>query len=344
MSVSKKLILGAVLMMGAGGAWADCTRSNSPTVRLDMAMGRVVVDPDLAVGQIIRTQSWTMKEAGGDNYNYTCSGPVVFKGEIVAPGVSDTGNKIYSTNVHGIGMRFSRGGGSVNIIYPGEFRSNAGYQWHNEGWGRRWQGTRYSLEGSTFTLELIKTAPVTGSGTITSGQYTSYDWEGGSGNPILVTSLSANAITIVSPSCAVLSGKNMNVDVGSIRRNDLKGVGSTAGGKDFNIQLQCSGGLNDSGYVNIQTSFSGTLATGTSASTGALLNEKTGSSMAQGVGIQVLKEGSPLEFNKKYDVGRLNNQEIRYLTIPLRARFYQYGPSVSSGEVESHMIFNLTYD
>ncbi len=41
---------------------------------------------------------------------------------------------------------------------------------------------------------------------------------------------------------------------------------------------------------------------------GALLNEKAGSGMAKGIGIQVLKDGSPLQFNKKYTVGRLNNQ------------------------------------
>ncbi|MBE8111390.1 fimbrial protein, partial [Escherichia coli] len=52
----------------------------------------------------------------------------------------------------------------------------------------------------------------------------------------------------------------------------------------------------------------------------------------------------PLQFNKKYTVGRLNDQETRYITIPLQARFYQYGPTTSTGEVESHMIFNLTYD
>ncbi|HID2800915.1 TPA: type 3 fimbria adhesin subunit MrkD, partial [Klebsiella pneumoniae] len=164
------------------------------------------------------------------------------------------------------------------------------------------------------------------------------------GNPILETYLSANAITVVSPSCSVLSGKNMNVDVGSIRRTDLKGVGTTAGGKDFNIDLQCSGGLSETGYANISTSFSGTLATSTTATMGALLNEKAGSGMAKGIGIQVLKDGSPLQFNKKYTVGRLNNQETRYITIPLHARFYQYGPTTSTGEVESHMIFNLTYD
>ncbi|WP_373926173.1 fimbrial protein, partial [Enterobacter hormaechei] len=87
-----------------------------------------------------------------------------------------------------------------------------------------------------FTLEVIKTASVTGSGTLAAGKYTSYDWENGN-NPIPETRLSANAITVVSPSCTILSGKNMNVDVGTIKRSDLNGVGTTAGGKDFNIEL-----------------------------------------------------------------------------------------------------------
>ncbi|WP_297207218.1 fimbrial protein [uncultured Pluralibacter sp.] len=332
MSVRNKLILGAVLLMGgATSAWADCRRGSAPTVRLDMAMGRVVVNPDLPVGAVIAQQSWTM--SAGSGINYYCTGRNTFKADIVVPSVTDLGNKVYSTNVPGIGMRFSRGGDSVNIVYPGTYSPDAG----------RWRETQYSLEGSRFTLEIIKTSALTGSGTLTSGKYTSYDWEYGR-NPILETYLSANAITIVSPSCAILSGRNQNVDVGSIKRSELKGVGTTAGGTDFNIQLQCSGGLNENGYANIQTTFSGTLATGTTARMGALLNEKAGSSMAKGVGIQVLKEGAPLEFNKKYDVGRLSNQEMRYLTIPLRARFYQYGQTVSTGEVESHLIFNLTYD
>ncbi|WP_227522372.1 fimbrial protein [Klebsiella pneumoniae] len=310
--------------------WASCTRLSSPTVMLDMVLGRVVVPPDLPVGSVILTRNWTMSAPGGANYRCT-SGTNRFVAKIVSPGATDLGNKIYSTNVPGIGMRFSRGGATVNIVYPDVFSSQV------------YNTTNYSLEGSRFTLEIIKTAATTGSGTLAAGQYTSYDWESGD-NPILETYLSANSITVVSPSCSVLSGKNMNVDVGSIRRTDLKGVGTTAGGKDFNIDLQCSGGMTETGYANISTSFSGTLATSTTATMGALLNEKAGSGMAKGIGIQVLKDGSPLQFNKKYTVGRLNNQETRYITIPLHARFYQYGPTTSTGEVESHMIFNLTYD
>ena len=330
MSLSKRLTLFiGLLVLGTTSAWAACTRGPASTVRLDMAMGRVVVSPDLPVGAVIAKQDWTM--AAGNGISYTCTNTNTFKANIVAVGVHDLGNKVYSTSVPGIGMRFSRGGATVNIVYPGSFTSNGGW------------GTNYSLEGSRFTLELIKTATVTGSGTLATGKYTSYDWEYGN-NPILETYLSANAITVVSPSCTVLSGKNMNVDVGTIKRSDLNGVGTYAGGKNFNIELQCSGGLSASGYANIEASFSGTLATGTTVTQGALLNEKAGSSIAKGIGIQVLKSGAPVEFNKKYNIGTLNNQETRYITLPFFARFYQYAAATSTGEVESHMIFNLTYD
>lgn len=331
MSLMKKMMLFIGLMaLGSSSAWAYCTRLSQPTVTLDMALGRVVVPPDLPVGAVIVSRDWTMSASSGASYSCS-SGTNRFVAKIVAAGATDLGNKIYSTNVPGIGLRFSRGGATVNIIYPDVFSSTVS------------RPTNYSLEGSRFTLEVIKTASVTGSGTLAAGKYTSYDWESGS-NPILETRLSADAITVVSPSCTILSGENMNVDIGTIKRSDLNGVGSTAGGTDFNIQLQCSGGLSESGYANIETSFSGTLATGTTNTQGALLNEKSGSSLAKGIGVQVLKDGVPLEFNKKYNIGTLRTQEMRYITLPLHAQFYQYASSISTGEVESHMIFNLTYD
>ena len=57
----------------------------------------------------------------------------------------------------------------------------------------------------------------------------------------------------------------------------------------------------------------------------------------------VLKDGSPLQLIKKYTVGRLNNQETRYITIPLHARFISMADD-QHRRGGSHMIFNLTYD
>jgi type 1 fimbria pilin len=134
----------------------------------------------------------------------------------------------------------------------------------------------------------------------------------------------------------------MNVDVGTIKRSDLKGVGTTAGGRDFNIELQCSGGLSESGYANIQTSFPELWQPAPRSNKGRCSMKKPGVPPPKGRDSGT--EGwRTAEFNKKYSVGTLRSQETRYIT-PYHARFYQYLPTTSTGEVESHMIFNLTYD
>ncbi|HFU1369448.1 TPA: fimbrial protein, partial [Klebsiella michiganensis] len=109
MSLMKKLTLFIGLMaMGTTSAWAYCTRLSQPTVSLDMVVGRVVVPPDLPVGSVIVSRDWTMSAPGGASYSCS-SGTNRFVAKIVAPGATDLGNKIYSTNVPGIGLRFSRG-------------------------------------------------------------------------------------------------------------------------------------------------------------------------------------------------------------------------------------------
>ncbi len=104
MSLMKKLTLFIGLMaMGTTSAWAYCTRLSQPTVSLDMVVGRVVVPPDLPVGSVIVSRDWTMSAPGGASYSCS-SGTNRFVAKIVAPGATDLGNKIYSTNVPGIGF------------------------------------------------------------------------------------------------------------------------------------------------------------------------------------------------------------------------------------------------
>lgn len=326
-NISRWAILLSVLT--ASQAYAACSRvTSTPTRQLDMVVGRVVVKPDTPVGSVVYEQSWPMEQGATIYY---CTGWNDFSAKIVANGIRDLGNKVYSTNVPGIGLRFRRGG-AIQFTYP-EVKS------FNAEWGRN-----YYLAGSTFTLEVIKTAAITGSGGVASGKYTSYDWVYGS-NPILETYLSANALTIVPPSCTVSGGNNLNVDVGAIKVSDLNGVGTYAGGRKFPIQLQCSGGVSVAGYANVNMTFDGNLATGTSLSQGVLKNEKSGNIAAQGVGVQVLDSNiNPLQFKKTYNVGRLANNQTQYIDLSYTARFYQYLAKITSGEVEAHMVFNLTYD
>jgi hypothetical protein len=77
----------------------------------------VVVNPDLPVGAVIATK---LDNAAG--YGLTIDAPVppFLMLALLLQG-HDLGNKVYSTAIPGIGLRFSRGGSTVNIIYPDRY-------------------------------------------------------------------------------------------------------------------------------------------------------------------------------------------------------------------------------
>ncbi|HEQ1856890.1 TPA: fimbrial protein [Providencia alcalifaciens] len=305
-----------------------CDRSNQPTYRLNMDMGRVVVNTNVPVGGVIASKTWPLDTT--NRVYLTCYGRNVIDAEIVMPGLHETENKVFQSSVPGIGMKFERTG-QVSMVYPHKYEVNGGW------------GTNYYLAGSTFTLKLIKTAEVTGSGTIAKGEYTQYGYKGSS-SPILTTSLNANAITIVSPSCIIESGKQQNVYLDTIKRSDLTTRDHTAGPKNFDIVLRCSGGTTASGSADIKMDFSANSSV--SAVEGVLKNDATGSSAAKGVGIQVIERGSyaPVNFGKPFPLGKLTNSQERVFTLQFIARYFQFADSISAGEVRSHMVFNVTYD
>ncbi len=169
MSLRKLLTLFIVLMaLGTTSSWASCTRLSSPTVMLDMVVGRVVVPPDLPVGSVILTRDWTMSAPGGASYRCT-SGTNRFAAKIVSPGATDLGNKIYSTNVPGIGMRFSRGGATVNIVYPDVFSSRyiTPPTIPSKGRALRWRLSKPRQPPAAAPRRRVSTPPTTGRAAIT---------------------------------------------------------------------------------------------------------------------------------------------------------------------------------
>ncbi|MFC0226929.1 fimbrial protein [Serratia aquatilis] len=333
MSIGKLFSLAAILPLFIGAlAHAECTRyENEPSINLDMNIGQVVVQPNAPVGSVLAYREWYLAKSAP---MYFCLGPNPFASKVIGNGMQELSDKVFSTNIPGIGLRFKRRTGSGYVLtYPG-VRMITNIEPRYQVW----------LESTTFILEVIKTAPVTGSGRVASGPYTSYGYIEDD-NPPLTTSLSADALTIVSPSCLVSGGKNQRVDIGTIRQNQLTGKGSFAGGRNFELKLQCSGGVSLSGSVDIKMTFDGTLAPGTTAADSVLINENTGSQAAQGVGVQVLNEDqTPLELGKPQLIGTLADNQVHHITLKYFARFYQYLDTISTGEVRSNLVFNIDYD
>ncbi|ENZ0173276.1 fimbrial protein [Providencia rettgeri] len=311
---------------------ADCVRSSVPPVDINMELGRVVVSPELPVGTIIRERTWNMDMA--TSVWAECSGGTVLDAKVVASKPM-SGDNIIETNVPGIGLRFIRDadGGKIKITYPGHYTVPG-------------EGTKnVVLAGSTFTIQVIKIADVTGSGSIHQGEHTRYGYLPDSISPALITRLNADAITIVSPSCKITSGVNQNVIMKSVKKSEFTGLGSTAGLTPFAITMLCSGGVNASNTSNIYMSFNGELAPDTNKTQGVLENSSTELQAADGVGVQVLtKEDKPLEWDKNYLVGSVGILQEKAINLNYIAKYYQYKKEITPGKIQAKMIFNISYD
>lgn len=313
-------------------AMAECERLPIPPVDINMELGRVIVSPDLPVGTIIRERTWSMDmatKAWGE-----CQGGTILDAKIVA-NKPISGDHIIETNVPGIGLRFIRNadGGKIKITYPGTFEVPGSGLKH------------VLLAGSTFTIQVIKIADKTGSGSLHEGEYTRYGYLPDSVTPALITRLTADAITIVSPSCKITSGVNQNVIMQSVKKSDFSGLGSTAGKTPFSINMLCSGGVNIANTSNIYMSFNGELAQDTNNTQGVLENSSTELQAANGVGVQVLTlEDKPLEWDKKYLVGSVGIIQEKTINLNYIAKYYQYKKEITPGNVQAKMIFNISYD
>lgn len=321
----------ALWLMGCGLARAECyTLSGGPSgSSLFMDIGRVIVDADAPVGSVVAKRSWPLREM---NTTYRCSGENQFASRVVMPGSQDNGNRVWSTNIPGIGLRYSlKQTQAMPLTYDNDTRIVSS------------PGSDVSLKNAIFTLEVVKTALLSGSGKIAAGQYTRFG-NAAAGDPLLTTWMRESSLVIVSPSCQVSNTTHFNVEMGPVSFSAFRGPGSTAGGRDFSIKLQCPGGAGVAG-TRVNMTFDGNLADNTTAAQGVLRNDLKGGNVALGIGVQILdKNHQVVEFRKAHPVATLTGEASQFLNLAYFARYYQYLPQPTAGAVQSHMVFNITYD
>ncbi len=120
----------------------------------------------------------------------------------------------------------------------------------------------------------------------------------------------------------------VNVPMGAVLKSHFKNIGDTAGGRSFEIDVQCKGAPN----ANI------TWEPG-KANTNGVINADATSS-ATGIGIQILDDKSnPVEFGNKQDLGTINTSK----TLSYMAKYYQTSHPVTAGSVNATATFTIDY-
>jgi len=176
-------------------------------------------------------------------------------------------------------------------------------------------------------LTFVKTGPIT-PGKSGSKVYSNFYL-----NSSIFSSLTISSLTVIQKSClADVNSQNQIVDLGSPKRSEFSGPGSTAASseRNFSIKLQC-----EADNIPVQVTFD---PVGTSAGDGLLpVNAEIDS--ATGVAVEVLDANrTPLSFAtaKTY-----HNASEKTIEIPLIARYKQTG-TVTPGTANAAMTFTIT--
>ena len=249
-------------------------------------------------------------------------------GTIVESGVGTYNStyKTYSTNIPGIGLRFTDT--TTGSYYPVSSTS--------------WSGNNSFNLTIGFSIDVIKTGTVTTGGSI-SGNIVQYAAQNGA-YPIFYIYLNAPIVVNPTiPTCTVTT-PSIQVPLGDVPRTVFSGIGSTSPEKSFNIGLNCAGGAQ-----GVAATIYTTLTDQTNTANTSNVLSLTSTSKAKGIGIQIRNGTNVISYGPASSaIGNKNQwmagQSINgTFNIPLAARYVQTGATITAGSANGIATFTMGY-
>ncbi|MCO5397573.1 fimbrial protein [Ralstonia soli] len=278
----------------------------------------ISVPATLADGGTIAQATGVSAAADGVRYCIgTIYDPLTQEGRITRFTTATSLTSVYATNVTGVGIRIEATGGTA---YPiAAFTTDA-------------RGAGYFMNGgrvASYTVTLIKTGPVR-AGTITSGAIGSFWWDRAQ---VLQLSLGRNtAITAPAPTCTV-GTTSVNIPLGDVAASSFANVGATSPiSHPANISLSCANN------PRVTMTLQGTQAPGGPDTTVAL----SGAGAAQGVGVQVLYNSTPMVVNSTTPT-LVDVSAAASVTVPISARYYRTG-AITAGRANASPTLRFDYN
>lgn len=288
---------------------------------------------DIPVGARLAVQDYTSNHGGV----YSCTPGswstlyVGIKATTAFSGITDGDERIYKTNIPGLGVKI----GGVN--YAGTISG--------------WIGTGDTIDGNV-NQSLIQIYTGAYNVTTYAGAVVSFYKIGeiGSGTlnqeiarivmrngaslwttpevPVKITGMKVTAL-----SCS-LTTPTVAAPLGDINDTAFGGVGSTVGNNDFNLGLNCAAG------TKVSVTMSGTQNADTANTSVLALSGAGSAGVAKGVGAQILYNNTPLNIGSTL---ALKTSAGGIETLPFKARYYQTLSNVLPGSANATATLDITY-
>lgn len=290
-----------------------------------ITLSPMVVQRDVPIGTRIGSASLPVKQI------YTCSGAATVEAFIglkaygTKVATAANGNSLFSTNVPGISY-------SVEAkIGPGTHAISSPANTLNLVWVGPEGIAALSKYLIGFGVGIYKTGP-TGTGVVAAKQIgagiakVDSAWQTEHG--VFISSFKVTTLA-----CSI-NAKNISVPLGDVLATKFTGVGATPVSKGFNVGLNCDAN------AKVNVSLSGTANADIANSDILALTNAGTAGVADGLGVQILYNGSPL----KRDTNLLLKTSAGGVeTFPFAARYYQTKSAVKPGKANATATLNLTY-
>lgn len=327
----RKLIRCATLVAAiaaAPGAWAaDACTTNTGSVGVFMLEPVTLpsIDPNVADWTPLVTRD--LKMNWGTNFTVTCPGAGAYLSNYyegtTGPLLS---NNVYQTAIPGIGVRLRWT--AFAVYFPVGFQNTNPYATFGEG---------------SLRFELVKTGPITQSGTLTGEIAKGIVQNAGNFQFASIRISGGIEVSPKKPTCSVAT-PSVVVKFPPVPSKVFTGIGSFSPEKPFSIGLTCSGGVPPA-TVNVAV----TLTDQTNLANLSDTLSLTPTSTAKGVGIQVLNGTTVVQYGPSSSAWGAQNQWVAGVTgngsfsIPLNARYVQTGQTVTPGSANGLATFTMSY-
>ncbi len=308
------LLLGLLLLAFSGHTWAKCKSIRQPGV-VSFALPATHTLPNtLTNGTVLLTSSPVSPSPG---VVAVCHGNTDSGIEEAPIG---GGNTRFPTTIPGLSFEIVRDNSNSLKPYPDETLGPSVFDFSG----------LYRLELRVTDAAAFAAA---GNHTLAGGQIARWvvDCSQCQLSKAPVVTFNISEVAFVTPSCNVTT-PSQTVPLPTVMSGQFSGTGSTAGEKDFSIQLYCpasAAGADVAITLSSNDPFDDQLA---------VINN---GGSAQGVGVQVLDgNGNTIAFGPAIDVGTASAGNF---DIPLKARYYQTGESVKGGSVSATVNYTITY-
>ena len=288
-------------------SFAGCTH-NISAQNFNLNFSTITAQRDVAPGTVVAAQS------GIYNVNFSCTDSTNNYQEAMSG--SSLGNSLYDIGVSGYGIRVSENdsGGGFHHYFPMSFTIGS-----------------YSAS-YMYKVELVRTTAPAVSGALRSGQIANISIS----NQFFIATWNFTGGSITTLACSLSSG-SLSFPIGNIPATSF---GSTVGTTPANAQVAQNLGLSCNPGANINISLSGQQNPDVANTSVLALSGQGGPGVAQGVGVQILYGGTPLNLNNtvflKQSGGGLES-------FPIVARYYQTKTAVSPCTANATATLNITY-